>query len=181
MSRLLERERQHDKVYQKNDDYRYAGICDLSKINMQTPLPNGCYIDITKKTDIAKRVELFGLATGGAIIKDEQYIQLMNSNSYKNCLDLIVKNAKHEIITYCTTWYDPKSQVAVFEPIACIKEYRRKGITKSVLLYAMHKMKKRGCKIMYVGTSGTNIPSRALYKSVGFIEKGREYIYEKQI
>jgi len=62
----------------------------------------------------------------------------MNSPSYRDALDLVVETDNAEIIAYCTLWDDPVSKIAILEPVACVREYRRKGIMKSTLLYGMN-------------------------------------------
>jgi predicted GNAT family acetyltransferase len=78
-------------------------------------------------------------------------------------------------------WDDPVSKTAILEPVACVEEHRRKGIMKGTLLYGMNKLKDRRTKYIYVGTGGMNAASQALYKSVGFIEYGKNCEWEKTL
>ncbi|MGV8981155.1 GNAT family N-acetyltransferase [Clostridium sp.] len=167
--------------YTQTDDFGYCGICDLSKISLGSPLPEGFSIRISQKRDIARRVELFGIPTGGVETTSERYERMMNSPSYCDALDLVVETDNAQIIAYCTIWNDPISKIAILEPVACVAEYRRKGILKSTLLYAMNLSKKHGTKYIYVGTGGKNIASQALYKSVGFLEYGKYCEWQKAL
>lgn len=167
--------------YTKTDNFRFNGICELSKIEPCPPLPEGYIIRLTQKKDIERRVELYGLAAGGRCTTSEGYVKMMNSPSYKYALDLVVQTEEGEVIAYCTVWDDPYSKIGILEPVACVAEYRRKGIMKSTLLYGMNQLKERGTKYMYVGTGGTNIASQALYKSVGFIEHGKNCVWQKTL
>lgn len=167
--------------YVKQESYRYKGLCDLTKIKEQPPLADGYTIDISTYDDIDRRVELFGIATGGFETTAELYRNMMNSPSYQDALDLVVKTGENEIIAYCTIWNDPFSKTSVLEPVACVEEHRRKGIMKSTLLYGMNLLKEKGTKKMYVGTSGSNLISQALYSSVGFISFGKEHEWVKII
>jgi RimJ/RimL family protein N-acetyltransferase len=170
-----------DQGYTKTDYFRYSGICDLSKIQKSTLLPDGFSIRLTQKKDIARRVELFGIPTGGIKITTERYERLMNSPSYGDAMDLVVETENEEIIAYCTIWDDPISKTGILEPVACVEEFRRKGIMKSTLLYGMNLLKERGTKYMYVGTGGKNIASQTLYKSVGFLEYGIDCEWQKKL
>lgn len=165
--------------YIRTENYRYSGICDLSKIPIQLPILDGYRIRSTRKQDVIRRAELFNLATGGIGTTAQRYESMMNSLSYSDALDLVAETKSAEIIAYCTIWDDPVSKIAILEPVACAAEHRRKGITKSLLLHGMHLIKERGTKYIYVGTGGKNIPSQMLYKSVGFIDYGKDYEYEK--
>ena len=167
--------------YAKTNNFSFRGICDLSKILPHSPLPDGFSIRISQKEDIARRVELFGLPTGGIEITSERYERMMNSRSYCYAIDMVVEKNNAEIIAYCTIWHDPVSNIAILEPVACVEEYRRKGIMKSTLLYGMNLLKEHGTKYMYVGTGGKNIASQTLYKSVGFLEYGTECEWQKTL
>ncbi|MBC8061644.1 MAG: GNAT family N-acetyltransferase [Clostridiaceae bacterium] len=167
--------------YTKTTRFRFNGMCDLSKISSCPSLSYGFSIRLTQKTDVAKRVELFRLATGGRGTTSECYERMMNSPSYSDALDLVVQSHNEEIIAYCTIWDDPISKIAILEPVACVAEYRRKGIMKNTLLYGMNLLKQRGTRYLYVGTGGKNIASQTLYKSVGFLEYGRNCEWQKTL
>jgi RimJ/RimL family protein N-acetyltransferase len=165
--------------YTRTDSFRFSGICDLSKILPYPPLPDGFSIRLTQKKDVARRVELFGLATGGIATTSERYERMMNSPSYGDAMDFVVQTHNEEIIAYCTIWDDPISKIGILEPVACVAEHRRKGIMKSALLYGMNLLKECGTKYIYVGTGGKNIASQTLYKSVGFLEYGIDCEWQK--
>ncbi|MBI9011502.1 MAG: GNAT family N-acetyltransferase [Clostridiales bacterium] len=167
------------KGYTRTSSYRYSGFCDLSSIRSKTVLPRGYRIRKTNINDIERRVKLFVLATGGVETTTERYKNLMNSPSYSDAFDLVVESPDGEIVAYCTIWNDPISKVAILEPLACIEEERRKGISKALLLDGMHKVKELKTQFVYVGTGGQNATSQTLYKSVGFKECGLNYEWEK--
>jgi predicted N-acetyltransferase YhbS len=167
--------------YTKTGEFRFNGICDLSKISPYAPLQDGFNIRLTQKNDVARRAELFGLATGGIGTTSERYERMMSSPSYCDAMDLVVEADNAEIIAYCTIWDDPVSKIAILEPVACVAEHRRKGIMKNTLLYGMNLLKERGTKYIYVGTGGRNIPSQTLYKSVGFLGYGKSYEWQKTL
>lgn len=158
--------------YTKTGNFRFNGICDLSKIPLNVPLSDEFSIRLTQKKDLVRRAALFGLATGGSGTTPENYERMMNSPSYCDAMDFVVEIHHSEIIAYCTIWDDPVSKIAILEPLACVAEHRRKGIMKSTLLYGMNILKERGTKYIYVGTGGKNVASQTLYKSVGFVERG---------
>jgi RimJ/RimL family protein N-acetyltransferase len=170
-----------ERGYTKTDYFRFCGICDLSKISQYSPLLDGLSIRLTQKKDVAKRVELFGIPTGGIEITSERYERMMNAPSYGDAMDFVVQTENEEIIAYCTIWDDPISKIGILEPVACVAEHRRKGIMKSALLYGMNLMKERGTKYIYVGTGGKNIASQTLYKSVGFLEYGIDREWQKSL
>jgi len=170
-----------ERGYIKTNNSRYYGICNLSEISSRSSMPEGFSIRVCKENDVARRVELFGISTGGMTTTLENYKRMMNSPSYCDAIDLVVQAGNAKIIGYCTIWGDFVSRIAILEPVACVAEYRRKGIMKSTLLYGMNLFKEYGINYMYVGTGGKNIASQALYKSVGFLEYGTEYEWKKTL
>ena len=170
-----------ERGYVQIDGFGYAGMCDLSKIAPCSPLPDGFSIRISQKRDIERHVELFAIPTGGVGTTSERYERMMNSPSYCDAIDLVIETDNAEIIAYCTIWDDPVSKIAILEPVACVEEYRRKGIMKSALLYGMNISKEHGIKYISVGTGGKNIASQALYKSVGFLESGKYCEWQKTL
>lgn len=167
--------------YTKTPRFRFNGICDLSKIHSYSSLPDGFSIRLTQKKDVVRRVELFVLATGGIGTTSERYERMMSSPSYSDAMDLVIQTDNGEIIAYCTIWDDPVSKIAILEPVACVEQHRRKGIMKSTLLYGMNLLKARGTKYIYVSTGGKNIASQTLYKSVGFLEYGTNFEWQKKL
>ncbi|MGK0467384.1 MAG: RimJ/RimL family protein N-acetyltransferase [Clostridium sp.] len=170
-----------ERGYVQIDGFGYAGMCDLSKMATCSSLPDGFSIRISQNRDVERRVELFEIPTGGVGTTSERYERMMNSPSYCDAIDLVVETDNAEIIAYCTIWNDPVSKIAILEPVACVEEYRRKGIMKSTLLYGMNISKEHGIKYIYVGTGGENIASQKLYKSVGFLERGKYCEWQKTI
>lgn len=170
-----------ERGYAKTEYIHFSGICDLSKIQIYPSFPSGFSLRLTQKKDIVRRVELFGLATGGIGTTSERYERMMNAPSYGDAMDFVVQMYNEEIVAYCTLWDDPISKIAILEPVACVQEHRRKGIMKSTLLYGMNMLKARGTKYIYVGTGGKNIASQKLYKSVGFLEYGADCEWQKTL
>lgn len=170
-----------ERGYTQTTSYRYSGMCDLSQISSEYKLPDEYSIRNTTVDDVKNRVKLFSLATGGVETSEEKYKNMMNAPSYSDALDLVVESCEGEIIAYCTIWNDPTSATAILEPLACVEEHRRKGIMKALLLYGMNEVKNSGTKYVYVGTGGGNFKAQALYKSVGFIECGWNYEWEKNL
>lgn len=169
-----------EKGFAKTEGSRFHGICDLSEIEAAKPMLEGYRIRTSTLADLSRRAELYVLATGGVKTTEAQYERMMQGPAYGDALDMVVETEAGEIIAYCTFWNDPVSKIGILEPLACVSEHRRKGITKALLLYGMNELKNKGTRYMYVGTGGKNAASQALYKSVGFKPYGMDCEWQKQ-
>jgi len=171
----------HARGYKRSDRFRYAGICRLESLSPVSMLPHGFVIRPSREEDINQRVDLFHLPTGGVGISRARYINLIQAPSFDKNLDFVVTTEGDQIVAYCTFWYDPHSQVAIIEPVACVHAYRKKGITKALINHGLNQLKDLGCKVVYVGTGGQNLPAQKLYESVGFETYGFRYEWEKKL
>lgn len=166
--------------YTADTYYRYNGICNLSHLTGKSELPEGYLIRPARKTDSEPILKLIGYATKGDITIDK-YEALRSDSRFKEALELVVENTEGEVVSYATFWRDKPSKTAVLEPVACMENYRNKGLTKALLLYGMKQLESEGIKAVYVSTSGTNTSSQALYTSVGFVNFGWEFEYIKTL
>ena len=65
-------------------------------------------------------------------------------------------------------WLDPVNKIGDFGPVGAHTAYRRKGLTRAVLLECLRRMKARGMDRVCVSTGEGNAAARGLYESVGF-------------
>ncbi len=75
--------------------------------------------------------------------------------------------------------------------IAVKKEFRRKGIGSLLLGEVLNRLRKKGCKKVYLEVRVSNIPAIFLYKKFGFVCKGiirkyylngeDAYLFEKEL
>lgn len=150
------------------DDYTPRDVCWENET--LRPLTQG---------DIENRAAYGHLPTGRPLAA-QRYSELMQSPYYAYALDYVVTDNKSgSFAAYLTWWLDEKSKTALLEPVACLEEYRRRGIMQRALLSGLNELKERGFKAAYVSTSMKNVASRPLYMSVGFQKIGEAYEYVK--
>jgi predicted N-acetyltransferase YhbS len=160
--------------------YRYNGLCNLGHLTGKSELPEGYLIRPTREADSEPILKLIGYAIKGDVTIDK-YEALRSDSRFKEALELVVENTEGEVVSYAMFWRDKPSKTAVLEPVACMENYRNKGLTKALLLYGMKQLESEGIKAVYVSTSGTNTSSQALYSSVGFVNFGWEFEYIKTL
>lgn len=105
------------------------------------------------------------------------------SPNYRDELDIIVMNTEHIPVALCSGRYDEKNRMVSFEAVACLREYRKRGISKAMMLRALKAAKDLGAEISTVLTLTPDqfpAPNR-LYESVGFKLVGNRYTWKSNV
>lgn len=92
------------------------------------------------------------------------YRTIQTAPLYRRDLDLIAVAADGSIASFCTIWFDDVSRTAYFEPVATVPAHQKRGLGKAVMMAGLHRLKKMGCKVAFVG--GYSEAANALYFSV---------------
>ncbi len=132
-----------------------------------------------ERDDISDRARYGDIPTARPL-SEELYRGLMDSPYYGMTLDyVIIDRASGGFAGFLTWWLDPKSRTALLEPVACLPDFRRRGIMTRALKFGLNELKRRGFSAAYVSTSIRNLPAQALYQSVGFKKSGTANSYTK--
>ena len=163
----------------KNEERWQSGL-DLRKYEETIVFWQDEVITFLSWTDIDDRVKYAEIPTGKSISRN-MYETLITSDYYKTALDYVVRSANTgEFIGFITWWIDENSKTATLEPVACLPEFRRRGIMKRAVLYGLNELKQRGLDYAYISTSIHNEKSQPLYRSVGFEKIGTACRYMKE-
>lgn len=92
------------------------------------------------------------------------YHHIQTAPLYRRDLDIVAVAADGSIASFCTIWFDDVTRTAYFEPVATVPAHQRKGLAKAVLMEGLHRLKRMGCKVAFVG--GYSQTANALYFSV---------------
>lgn len=94
----------------------------------------------------------------------EWYRNIQTMPLYRRDLDVVAVAPEGEIAAFCTVWYDDFTRTGYFEPVGTVPEHQQKGVGKTVLYEALHRLKARGATLATVG--GFSKAANALYASV---------------
>jgi ribosomal protein S18 acetylase RimI-like enzyme len=166
--------------FECGEEENWQSVLDLTQyyeqpINWQTE-----NIRYLTEADVDDRVRYAAIPSNKEITR-KAYEDLMHSEYYKDALDYVVRSTDGDFIAFVTWWVDDNSKTAVLEPVACLPEYRRRGIAKRALLHGLNELKRRGIKYAYVGTSIDNDEALPLYRSVGFQKIGAVCCYVNEL
>jgi len=101
--------------------------------------------------------------------RPEWYHHIQSAPLYRRDLDLVAVAADGSIASFCTIWFDDVTRTAYCEPVATVPAHQRRGLGKAVMLEGLHRLKRMGAKVAFVG--GYSQAANALYFSV----MGQEY------
>ena len=170
--------------------FRQGG--DFSEVNMlcsldgpipDVVLPAGCQVRsvVAEAGEISNRAaaqrEVWHPWTVGNV-SDDDYACFMRLPGYDRDLDVVAVAPDGVIAAYVNVWIDPVIRVGDFGPLGALPAYRRKGLTRAVLLECLRRMQARGVNRVSVSTGVSNTPAIRLYESVGFkiVNKYLEYV-----
>jgi mycothiol synthase len=107
----------------------------------------------------------------------EKYLEVMRSPSFKIENELIVVAPDGRFAAFLVYWLDPVSKSGLFEPVGCHKEFRRRGLTKALMIEGMKRMVRAGIETALVGNKVGNEAASNLYTSLGLKKfcEGLEY------
>ncbi len=104
---------------------------------------------------------------------------LMRLPGYARDLDLVAVTSEGISAAYVNGWLDPVNRIGDFGPVGARPDFRRRGLTRAVLLEGMRRMQTRGMDRVCVSTGESNTAAQQLYESVGFRAVNRYLEYVK--
>jgi ribosomal protein S18 acetylase RimI-like enzyme len=145
-------------------------------------LPPGYHIrNVRGEADIIARVDVHRDAFAPSRMTVEKHRAVMAAPTYRSELDLVVEVPDRIFAAYCLVWFDAANRTGEFEPVGCHSAYRRRGLTKAVMVEGMRRLRALGatrCSVISSGDEGYE-PSRHLYASVGFRVVGQIFAWNK--
>jgi mycothiol synthase len=97
----------------------------------------------------------------------EKYLEVMRSPSFNLNQELVVVAPDGRFAAFLIYWLDPVSKSGLFEPVGCHKEFRRRGLTKALMIEGMRRMVDAGMETALVGNKVGNEAASSLYNSLG--------------
>ena len=101
-------------------------------------------------------------------INGDDYVRLMGLPDYERELDVVAVAPDGTIAAYVNGWLDSVNHIGLLGPVGALPDYRRRGLTRAVLIECLRRMQARGMDRACVSTGEDNVPARRLYESVGF-------------
>ena len=106
----------------------------------------------------------------------QAYEDVRTTATYRPDLHVLVEGPNGVMVASAIMWLDEANQTAEFEPVGTHRDYRRRGLSSSMLWHGMHLAHDAGATHMTVACLGSpGYPAaKGLYDSVGFREFTRD-------
>jgi ribosomal protein S18 acetylase RimI-like enzyme len=131
------------------------------------------------ETEYEERVAIHREVWHPSRVTVEAYRRLRAAPGYDPELDLVAVAPDGTFAAYAGLWLDPDNHTGEFEPVGARPAYRRRGLTKAVLLEGLRRLRDRGATLAIVYTPESSEPARRLYESVGFRVVNRWNYWER--
>ncbi len=131
-------------------------------------VPDGYTIRAVRGVEEAAALGEVHAASFGSTWTPETYRAVMESPGYAPEREFVAAALDGALAAFTVTWHDRLNRMGLFEPVGTHPSYRRRGLSRALLLFAMRAMAVEGMRYATVVNEGTNDASRALYASVGF-------------
>jgi len=166
--------------FAKKSEERYQAMLTLDGREFPEPCESSEEIALLSEKDFAERI-IHAAIPSDSQVTEEMFHTYLVSPAYKTALEYVVRD-KHTdaFIGFATWWLDEHSKTALLEPVACLKEYRRRGIARRLLSYGLLQLKAKGMRHAFVSTSADHVEAIPLYESLGFVKTGEANLYLKQ-
>jgi mycothiol synthase len=113
-------------------------------------------------------------------LKPADYLDLvMLQPGYDPQSELVVVAPDGSFAAFAQIGLDSLNKVGLFEPVGTHRDFRRRGLGRALMLYALQEMKRHGMETAMIGYDATNIPAARLYQSLGFQNKYTTWGYKR--
>lgn len=92
----------------------------------------------------------------------EKTVESLKRPNVELKLKVFAADREGRFVAHCGMWYDPAAGYAVVEPVCTDPKHRKLGLGKAVVLEGIERVRKLGCREVYVGSG------QQFYYSIGF-------------
>lgn len=170
------------KGYLQSEEYWVRREFDLTDSkSLQVTLPQGFTITPVPELVDAQQVYKAYKLCYGIEFNEEIFKKMYETSTYRPQLDLVVLDSENEVAALCSGRYEEKNKLVTIEAVSCFHQYRKKGISKALLVHLLNEAKELGASKATVYTAMPEkypAPNR-LYESAGFRLVGNRFVWKK--
>jgi ribosomal protein S18 acetylase RimI-like enzyme len=92
-------------------------------------------------------------------------------------LDLSVRAPDGSLAAFALVWFDEATGAGTFEPVGCVPEHQRQGLSTTLLCEGLRRLRARGATVAYVTAAERRLPANRLYVRAGFGNEVRSRLW----
>jgi mycothiol synthase len=158
--------------YVQTNDGFLALSRSVEPIPPTVPASSGYRIrSVQMDRDLPSRVAIHRAAFAPSKMSEDGYRLLVReAPTYRADLDLVVVAPDGSFAACCLIWFDPVTAAAIFEPVGCHPDHRRRGLTRAVMKEGLRRLHDLGARTALVNVQQGDEAAIRLYSSLGFEE-----------
>ena len=169
--------------YHKTEEYWVRRDIDLNTFNNFSTIPSDISVELISNLKEYDNLYIAYKLCYGTSFNKNIIERFYKTSTYRKELDLVALGPDDKVIALCSGRYDEKNKLVTIEAVSCYHDYRKKGISKALLLHELNIAKGLGAN---KATIFTAMPEKypapnKLYESVGFKNVGNLYVWKKNI
>lgn len=107
--------------------------------------------------------------------------QVMDKPGYDPDREIVAVAPDGRIAAYTVYWTDTRNRLGLFEPVGTHRDFRRLGLARAVMRYALRRMRAAGLTSVSVNHNADNQAARRLYESLGFVRVDQTSGYRRAV
>lgn len=171
-----------NKGYLKSEEYWVRREFDLTDTkSLQFKLPQGFSVKSVPELVDAQQVYKAYKLCYGIEFNEEIFKKMYETSTYRPQLDLVVMDPENEVAALCSGRYEEKNKLVTIEAVSCFHKYRKKGISKALLVHLLNEAKELGASkaTVYTAMPEKHPAPNRLYESAGFRLVGNRFVWKK--
>lgn len=142
-------------------------------------VPDGFVVRPARLSDADGLAEARNASFGSDWTGAQYRAGMMQRPGYDPNREILVEAPDGRIAAFTVAWVDGLNRIGHFEPVGTHADFRRLGLARAAMAYALHGMREQGITRATVNYNAENLPAGRLYAGLGFTKEHETYGYRR--
>lgn len=143
--------------------------------------PAGFVVRPAEHADAAELAAAHNSAFGAGWTPELYRDEVMRKPGYAPEREIVAVAPGGRIAAFTVISLDALNRVGLFEPVGTHAEFRRMGLARAMMLFAMREMRRQGMERARLSHAVDNLPAGALYAGLGFERRDQTFGYTRPL